>query len=153
MTGKIAAIFNLPLGGPHRTLTVGKWTRNESFVVPQPNIYERRKDLSGVTLINSVLPWEPVMIFEEYDNGTQKLDGFMYKLYKILQGASEEEMPELSRRYYFVISFLHRFWVSKLSGLCPKTDNGVPKMRTALGTASWAISRGAQSPKVKGSWG
>ena len=28
------------------------------------------------------------MIFEEYKNGTQRLDGFMYKLYKILEGVS-----------------------------------------------------------------
>ena len=87
------AIFFLALGGPHRTLTVGEWTRNSSFLVPQPNIYERRKDLSGVTLINSVLPWEPVMIFEEGGSGIRNMDGFMYRLYTILQGVSRRVAP------------------------------------------------------------
>ena len=84
---RVTEVYDIK-GGPHRTLTVGEWTRNSSFSVPEPNIYDRRKDLSGVTLINSVLPWEPVMIFEAGQNGIQKLDGFMYRLYIILQGVS-----------------------------------------------------------------
>ena len=76
------------LGGRHRTQTVGKWTRNASFLVPQPNIYERRKDLSGVTLENSILPWDPVMIIKKQGNGKLILDGFMFSVFNILQGVS-----------------------------------------------------------------
>ena len=62
-------------------------------MVPQPNIYERRKDLSGVTLINSVLPWEPVMIFDVGRDGIiRNLDGFMYRLYMTLQAASNRDV-------------------------------------------------------------
>ena len=92
MTPEWSLIILPHLGGPHTTLTVGNWTRNASFLVPQPNIYERRKDLSGVTLINSVLPWEPVMIFDVGRDGIiRNLDGFMYRLYMTLQAASKRD--------------------------------------------------------------
>ena len=80
------------LGGRHRTQTVGKWTRNASFLVPQPNIYERRKDLSGVTLKNSILPWEPVMIIKDQGNDKLILDGFMFSIFNVLQGVSVEKL-------------------------------------------------------------
>ena len=68
--------------------TIGKWTRTAHFLVPQPNIFERRKDLSGVTLKNSILPWQPAMIIKKHVNGKIILDGFMFSIFNILQGVS-----------------------------------------------------------------
>ena len=37
--------------------------------ISQSNIFERRKNLTGVEVINTVLPWPPVTIVEEYEDG------------------------------------------------------------------------------------
>ena len=39
----------------------GYWNLQEGLVVPEPVIWERRSDLSGVTLINTVLEWQPLI--------------------------------------------------------------------------------------------
>ena len=59
--------------------------------ISQSNIFERRKNLTGVEVINTVLPWPPVTIVEEYEDGILYQTGekdYKYGLNLITKDAS-----------------------------------------------------------------
>ncbi len=45
---------------PKKTL-LGYWSESGGLLVPEPTKWERRSNLSGVTLVNVVLEWEPMI--------------------------------------------------------------------------------------------
>ena len=49
---------------------MGTWEAGKGLEVSQPQMFERRKDLSGVTIVNTLLPWNPICIMHEHENGT-----------------------------------------------------------------------------------
>ena len=65
---------------------MGMWDSENGLGVPQPQMFERRKDLSGVTIINTLLPWNPICIMHEYENGTlYDASGLFLGIYKLLE--------------------------------------------------------------------
>ena len=49
----------------------------------QRNMFERRKDLGGVTVINTVLPWVPISVIEEDDGSGFRQSGRLDFCYTI----------------------------------------------------------------------
>ena len=45
--------------GPLIAQSFGNWTADTGLSLTEPNIWERRKDLKGVEILNSLLPWRP----------------------------------------------------------------------------------------------
>ncbi len=76
-------------GGRHRVNYVGQFSNGSGLVVPQKSMYERRRDMSGVTLINSVLSWDPICILHKFGNGTILADGYFASIYKMLEKVSD----------------------------------------------------------------
>ena len=68
----IQTIFRLILtipGGKPKTQVIGAWLRTLGLQMPQWNMFERRKNLTGVTIVNTILPWPPITIVEEDNEG------------------------------------------------------------------------------------
>ena len=64
---------------------MGTWNKSVGLAVSQPQMFERRKDLSGVTIINTLLPWNPICIMHEWENGTlYDASGLFLSIYKLL---------------------------------------------------------------------
>ena len=64
---------------------MGTWDKAKGLEVSQPQMFERRKDLSGVTIINTLLPWRPICIMHEWENGTlYDASGLFLGIYKLL---------------------------------------------------------------------
>ena len=53
------------LGGRPKSQVIGNWAPQFGLRLSQWNMFERRKNLTGLTVINTVLPWPPVTIIEE----------------------------------------------------------------------------------------
>ena len=53
------------VGGNVKSQTIGTWAPNIGLQLHETNMYERRSNLTGVTLVNSVLPWVTITIVEE----------------------------------------------------------------------------------------
>ncbi len=49
---------------------VGTWSESGGLSIPTPELFERRKNLSGVTLRNSMMAWEPVYFSIKSSDGT-----------------------------------------------------------------------------------
>ncbi len=62
----------------------GRWSPDQGLTVPQPNIWARRGDLMGVTLVSTVLEWSPLLILEEGGNSTA---GLMAEVLRTLQNS------------------------------------------------------------------
>ena len=60
---------------------IGSWDTHLGVTISQSNIFERRKNLTGVEVINTVLPWPPVTIVEEDEDGTLYQTGEKYDKY------------------------------------------------------------------------
>ncbi len=67
----------------------GTWTPEKGLIVPQPSTWERRKNLTGITLINTVLEWNPmnmlangttIGLFPEVLSALQQVLSFRYAL-------------------------------------------------------------------------
>ena len=64
---------------------MGTWDKAKGLEVSQPQMFERRKDLSGVTITNTLLPWTPICIMHEWENGTlYDASGLFLGIYKLL---------------------------------------------------------------------
>lgn len=50
-------------------LTTGSWTAQSGLDVSHKSMFERRKNLSGITITDSVLPWPPITIVEKDTQG------------------------------------------------------------------------------------
>ena len=73
------------IGGPSKRQHVEMWSKSEGLEVTQPQMFERRKDLSGVTIVNTLLPWTPICIMHETKNGTlYDASGLFLGVYKLL---------------------------------------------------------------------
>ncbi len=59
----ISEIYSIKSNNERRN-HFGYWNTQEGLAVPEPVIWERRSDLSGVTLINTVLDWKPMIAFD-----------------------------------------------------------------------------------------
>ena len=72
-----ALITTLITGGPPRFLITGSWTLQSGLDVSYKSMFERRKNLSGITITDTVLPWPPITIVEKdaqgelYQTGTK----------------------------------------------------------------------------------
>ncbi len=60
------------LDGPPRIQSVGTWSRSAGLEVPKPQMYERRSNMSGVTLINGVTHFYPMTILSWEGEGDNK---------------------------------------------------------------------------------
>ena len=74
-------MFFCPSDGPTRTQKVGTWSKGNGLLVPEPQIYERRKNLTGVTLRNTVIEWNPLVLLAKDSEPT----GFMGEIYDLLK--------------------------------------------------------------------
>ncbi len=66
------------------TNVFGHWSTSEGLTVPEPMIWERRRNLQGAKLVNMVMHWNPITILER-DNNTHT--GFFGELLSELQEA------------------------------------------------------------------
>ena len=75
-------------GGPPRSQVIGSWSIQDGLMVTQGNMFERRKNLSGVTVINTVLPWVPISVIEEDGSGFRQsgLCGEQFEVLKQMLG-------------------------------------------------------------------
>ena len=53
------------VGGNVKSQTIGAWAPKTGLKLHEKNMYERRSNLTGVTLVNSVLPWVTITIVED----------------------------------------------------------------------------------------
>jgi hypothetical protein len=74
-------------GGPIKFQQIGTWSDSAGLAVPHPVMFDRRTDLSGVTLVNTVLTWAPVSIVKS-ENDTRVVSGLIMGLVEILQDVS-----------------------------------------------------------------
>ena len=65
----LALNATLITGGHPRLITTGSWAKQSGLVVSHESMFERRKNLSGITIIDSVLPWPPITIVENDNQG------------------------------------------------------------------------------------
>ena len=83
---------------------MGTWEAGKGLEVSQPQMFERRKDLSGVTIINTLLPWNPICIMHEHENGTlYDASGLFLGIYKLLEEVSSVSLPQLQSSIFCVI--------------------------------------------------
>ena len=55
---------------------MGRWTSDLGLeLFNHKSMYERRKNMTGITLVNTVLPWAPLSIVEEDGNSNINLSG------------------------------------------------------------------------------
>ena len=81
---------------------MGTWETRKGLEVPQPQMFERRKDLSGVTIINTLLPWNPICIMHEHENGTlYDASGLFLGIYKLLEEVSSAPHPRSYNHIHF----------------------------------------------------
>ena len=72
------------VGGNVKSQTIGTWAPNISLQLHETNMYEWRSNLTGVTMINSVLPWVTITIVEEI-GGELRQSGQKIMLQSIFQ--------------------------------------------------------------------
>ncbi len=77
------------LGGSAMTKHVGEWIQSangsSTLSVSMPNLFERRKDLSGIVLKNCVLGWEPISFVIKNTDGSLNTTGLLVNLLTNLQ--------------------------------------------------------------------
>ena len=56
-------------GGKILNQVIGKWLPNLGLQLPELNMFERRNNLTGVTIINTVLPWPPLTVVGKDNDG------------------------------------------------------------------------------------
>ena len=63
------------------------WSRLRGLKVGKPELLERRKNLSGVTLVNSIMPWSPYCIIDNTtsDGNPVNPTGLLIDLFNMLQ--------------------------------------------------------------------
>ena len=84
---------------------MGTWdSKSKTLAMPEPNMFERRKDLSGTVLINSVLHYKPFCILSEDSNGIVKATGYFPSLLANMQKA----VRVFSVFYSLVHQFIYR---------------------------------------------
>ena len=67
--------------GAHKKISrVGTWSEG-GMDIHTKNVYERRRNLTGVTLITSVNSWSPVSILKEDDNSEIHQSGRNIKMF------------------------------------------------------------------------
>ncbi len=76
------------LDGPHIQNLVGVWSMKSGLSIDQLNIFERRKDLFGAVLTNSVLQFRPYCFVNELKDGTLAVSGFYASLLNYVQRVS-----------------------------------------------------------------
>ncbi len=90
--------INLISGSAPKMSFVGQWlppsggvnsSINGRLTVSQPNVFERRQDLSGVTLRNCVLPWAPISYLIDNPDGTLSTTGLFMNVLTNLQQVHE----------------------------------------------------------------
>ena len=70
----------LKLEGHPRSQIMGRWTSDLGLeLFNHKSMYERRKNMSGITLGNTVLPWAPLSIVKEDVNSNVHLSGNLEK--------------------------------------------------------------------------
>ena len=67
--------------GPVITARLGKWTKTGGLDIPVPSVWERRSDLKGTVLTNTILPYPPLSIV--MDSGNVQ-DGFLAQIFLTL---------------------------------------------------------------------
>ena len=83
---------------------MGTWEAGKGLEVSQPQMFERRKDLSGVTITNTLLPWNPICIMHEHENGTlYDASGLFLGIYKLLEEVSSALTPTATIIYFFCV--------------------------------------------------
>ena len=51
-------------GGPPKSQVIGTWNPQKGLHLSHKSMFERRKNLTQVTVVNSVLTWAPLSIVE-----------------------------------------------------------------------------------------
>ena len=72
-------------GLTQRSNQVGEWSENEGLIVPQPYIYERRKNLSGISLTNGINEYSPICTVKTDSDRNITAGGFFGAVYNTLQ--------------------------------------------------------------------
>ena len=70
------------------TSDLGSWTQEDGLIVVIPNKWERRSDLNGALLVNTVLNYDPLSILEKdrmVNKDRMDYDGFMADLFFFLK--------------------------------------------------------------------
>ena len=68
-------------GGPPKLLITGTWSPQYGLNVSHKSMFERRKNLTGITITDTVLPWPPISIVEEDDQGEMYQSGITCALF------------------------------------------------------------------------
>ncbi len=99
---RMSEIFRVKRG-PLMRQEVGRWaaSRNNGKIdITESSLWERRTDLGGAELVETVLAWEPFMILGGPDGNSSSpsssglaADGLMVDLLRILQGSSSSIKP------------------------------------------------------------
>ena len=72
--------LSVELEGNPRSQIMGRWTSYLGLeLFNHKSMYERRKNMSGITLGNTVLPWAPLSIVKEDVNSNVHLSGNLEK--------------------------------------------------------------------------
>ena len=71
-------------GGPPKLLIAGTWSPQYGLNVSHKSMFERRKNLTGITITDTVLPWPPISIVDEDDQGELYQSGITCTLFKSL---------------------------------------------------------------------
>ena len=88
------------VGGNVKSQTIGTWAPNIGLQLHETNMYERRSNLTGVTLVNSVLPWVTITIVEEIGGE--------------LRQSGQKIMHVLKRLYTDITVHSQGYWVNSL---------------------------------------
>ena len=68
-----------------RPKKIGNWSKSQGLAVLEPQIYERRKNLSRVTLINAINEWNPICTINWDSDGNMYAGGLFGAVHKVLQ--------------------------------------------------------------------
>ncbi len=63
-----------------RTKSFGTWSRNGGLAVPEPAKWERRKDLTGIVLVDSMLEWVPMNFWESDERASGFFPDILFEL-------------------------------------------------------------------------
>ena len=77
----VSHIRNWFAGGPPRLLITGSWSPQYGLNVSHSSMFERRKNLTGTTITDTVLPWPPITIVEKDDQGEMYQSGITCALF------------------------------------------------------------------------
>ena len=74
-------------GPPLRSQFVASWLiPTKTLLVLQSELYERRRNLTGVTLVNTILPWPPIIAMDVDGEGRpSNPSGLMHGIYELVR--------------------------------------------------------------------